>query len=75
MNSNTSTSNGASSYSVVIVDSKDSKDSTEVTLTCATAAEVTGYTQWAPVTVKGTVETSFREAGLTDCTISKRATN
>lgn len=70
MNSNESSSGGATSYSAIIV---DSKDSTKVTLICKTAAAATGFTQWDPVTVKGTVEKSFGEAGLTDCTITRRA--
>jgi hypothetical protein len=69
MNSNTSISNGVSSYSAVIV---ANKDATKLTLHCETAAEVTGYAQWDPVTVKGTVETSFGVAGLTGCTIARR---
>jgi len=67
-NSNSMTSNGVTSYNIVLVDGKDSM---KMTLMCSTKTEVKGLVQWDKVKVKGTVGDFGQEADLEDCTVTK----
>jgi len=63
--SNSSTSNGKTTYFLSLV---DSKDSTDITLACELAAEAPTMKQFDKVTVKGTIAKSFG-ASLENCSI------
>ena len=68
LNSNHSWSGDKHYYNAIVV---DNKDSTALTLTCDTKEEVTGFTQFDKVVVKGTLDESFDKPSLKDCTITK----
>lgn len=68
LNSNHSWSGDKHYYNGIVV---DNKDSTSFTLSCDTKEEVTGFTQFDKVVVKGTIDESFNKPALKDCTITK----
>lgn len=68
MNSSSSTANGKTTHSVMLV---DSKDQTKLTLPCRVEAVVKDVKQWDKVTAKGTVAESFDKPALENCTVTK----
>lgn len=68
LNANSSSGGGAARYNAILVESEAHR---KITLTCHTAAEVTGFTQYEKVTARGTVDESFGRAELRDCTLAK----
>lgn len=68
LNSNHSWSGDKHFYNAIVV---DNKDTTKLTLACHTKEEVTGFTQFDKVVVKGTIDESFDKPSLKDCTITK----
>jgi len=69
LNSSQMTANGKTTYSAILVIDKDHM---QPSLSCNTAAEVTGLTQWDEVTAEGTVHAFGDEPVLDDCTVAKK---